>query len=759
MSISQRKPHILIVDDTRTNVDVLVESLKGEYRLSVALEGRLALKAMEAQLPDLILLDIMMPGMDGYEVCKAAKSNPRTRDIPVIFLSALDEVESRTQAFQSGGVDYLIKPLDMPNVRQRIRTILQAQTRSGRVVSRSPVHAESTNPSETIFRLAMAAELRNSEYLSHVLRVGWGAAQLASRLGIEDEPCSQILRAATLHDIGYLGIPDPILQKPGALTEEEMAVVRSHPKIGARILERSNSPFRKLAALIALTHHERWDGKGYPEGLVGEAIPIEGRITAVIDGLDSMISVRPHRPAMPLDQAIEALRSEIGTKYDPRIAQTLLDHLDDYRELLRRFPEGASDKLWSQFDSILAHPTFERGQAPAGISEVLSPSDATSSQPRILIVDDSSDAIDILVDGLRGEYRISVARDGQSALKIANAIPLDLILLDVIMPDLSGFEVCRQLKADPELREIPVLFLTSLDEIGDKIEGFKLGGADYITKPYQMAEVRARIHAHVQIKRLTETLEERNRSLQESLDQQRELEKLRDGLVHMIVHDLRTPMTGVTGFLNLLKRTKADPLGLDGIELVDRAMNSSKTLIDLINDLLDVSRMESNQMPIQPEAVEIGNAMRTAVESLGALAKRNPISLETNPKDLSLTCDPELLRRVIQNLLGNAIKFSRPEVPVALRAEKNGTVARFTIADRGPGIPVEYREKIFEKFGQVQCREENRKFSTGLGLTFCKLAVEAHGGEIGVESEVGVGSTFWFTIPLVGSPSTKTPSH
>ena len=361
---------------------------------------------------------------------------------------------------------------------------------------------------------------------------------------------------------------------------------------------------------------------------------------------------------------------------------------------------------------------------------------------RILVVDDTPANIQALAAVLKEQgYQISVATNGKQALDVVARIRPDLILLDVMMPEMDGFETCRRLKASEEWREIPVIFLTAKTETADIVQGFELGAVDYVAKPFNAHELLARVHTHLALRR-------QQRELQENYQRLSELERLRDSLVHMVVHDLRSPLLGLSGCLQMLQSDLAGTLEAEQAEDLESALTAAQRLSEMVTSLLDVSRLEAGQMPLNKQDCDVRPVIAGALESLGGLTRGRHVSFVPSDTPVTLCCDPEVTGRIVANLVGNALKFTPASGEVRVTATPEGNEVRIAVADTGPGIPVEYRERIFEKFGQVEGRQEGRKHSTGLGLTFCKLAVEAHGGTIGVDSEVGQGSTFWFRLPV-----------
>ena len=326
------RPAILVVDDEPTNLQVLRLVLQDQYRLFFAKSGERALALAEQELPDLVLLDIMMPEMSGYQVCEALKRKPATQNIPVIFVTALADTQDEAKGFAAGCVDYLTKPINATITRARVRTHL----------SLVQVDALRQTRLELIQRLGMAAEYKDNETGLHVIRMSHFARLTALAYGFSTERADELFHAAPMHDIGKIGTPDAILQKRGPLTPEEWTVMRQHAEVGATIMGSTHAPgLLQTAHTIALTHHEKWDGSGYPRGLKGEEIPIEGRIVAVADVFDALTSERPYKPAWTVEAAIELLQRESGKHFDPQVVEAFLTRLPEMIEIKDRWAETA----------------------------------------------------------------------------------------------------------------------------------------------------------------------------------------------------------------------------------------------------------------------------------------------------------------------------------------------------------------------------------------------------------------------------------
>lgn len=325
----QQPARILVVDDEPTNLKVLKQILQDDYRLLFAKSGDEAIALAGREQPDLILLDVMMPGMTGFETCRRLKTESDTARIPVIFVTALKDEVDETTGFAVGGVDYISKPVVPSVVQARVKNHL------------SLVKADELKQSrlEIIQRLGRAAEYKDNETGLHVVRMSHYSRVLALAYGFPEQLADDLLNAAPMHDIGKIGIPDHILLKPGKLTAEEYAVMQEHPRIGAEIIGDSDSGLLQLARSVALYHHEKWDGSGYPHRLQGDAIPIEARIVALADVFDALTSKRPYKQAWTVDAALTHIREQAGKHFDPTLVSLLEQQLPAILAIKERWAE------------------------------------------------------------------------------------------------------------------------------------------------------------------------------------------------------------------------------------------------------------------------------------------------------------------------------------------------------------------------------------------------------------------------------------
>jgi len=387
------------------------------------------------------------------------------------------------------------------------------------------------------------------------------------------------------------------------------------------------------------------------------------------------------------------------------------------------------------------------GEIIAGVPENVGPA-------RILVVDDIAMNRDVLSRRLQNEgHHVEMAENGRMALESLASQPIDLILLDIMMPEMDGYEVLQLLKSNESLSHIPVIMISALDEMDSAVRCIEMGAEDYLPKPFNPTLLKARIGACLEKKRAHDRETALYAQLQENYKSLQELEKLRDGLTNMIVHDLRTPLTAVISGMQTVQIL--GDLNSDQQEMMTLAEQGGKTLLHMIGDLLDVEKLESGAIQLDYSVVVAVDLVATATAQVASLIdlKNQTLTCQVASDVPPFRADADKLTRILVNLLGNAIKFTPVGGHLTLAVHVGGTerVAEqslvFSVSDTGEGIHPDAFERVFEKFGQVSPQHGGR-LGTGLGLTFCKLAAEAHGGQMGLVSVLGAGSTFTCTIPL-----------
>lgn len=337
----EQRSTVLIVDDAPENISLLNAALTDEYRIRVATRGSKAIEIAESMPVDIILLDVMMPDMDGFETCRRLKDNPLTRRIPVLFVTAKGDVDDESIGFACGGVDYISKPVRYPIVRERVRThlALYNQKRTLEELVRERTAELTETRQEILNRLGRAAEYRDNETGLHVTRVCRYARLIALEYGLPDDEAELLFNAAPMHDVGKIGIPDRILLKAERLDDDEWRIIRSHCDIGRKIIGDHGSRLLKAAADLALNHHEQWDGSGYPHGLAGTDIPVFSRILAIADVYDALTSRRPYKTAWPTHEAVEEIQNQSGRHFDPAVVRAFLMSLPGIYEVQQQFSD------------------------------------------------------------------------------------------------------------------------------------------------------------------------------------------------------------------------------------------------------------------------------------------------------------------------------------------------------------------------------------------------------------------------------------
>ncbi|HJQ97648.1 MAG TPA: hybrid sensor histidine kinase/response regulator [Candidatus Polarisedimenticolaceae bacterium] len=371
---------------------------------------------------------------------------------------------------------------------------------------------------------------------------------------------------------------------------------------------------------------------------------------------------------------------------------------------------------------------------------------ATPHTPDVLVVDDDPRNRKLLEEYLSGAgYKVRLAQDGRGALAEAAEKAPDLVLLDVMMPDLSGLEVCRKLKSDPRTRLSQVVLVTALDGTPHRVEGLDTGADDYVSKPVRREEFMAKVRSLLRARRLLADIEEARATLAIRNAQLEELEALKETLSQTLVHDLKNPLAAVLGNLELMERRVEEPV----LNLVRRSKAAAWRMHQMILNLLDVAALEEGKILLHPETVDAASLARKACHEMeGAAAPRGvTLSVEAGAEHNDVRGDPAILRRVLDNLLGNALEHSPQGAKILVNVASCDEGIEITIADQGPGVPEAFRERIFEKYQRLESRKTVPGANRGLGLTFCRLAIEAHGGTIWVDDAPGGGARFRTLLP------------
>jgi putative two-component system response regulator len=342
--------NILIVDDEPANIELLRQTLAGEgyENLYVTCDPRKACEIYEKIWPDLLLLDLNMPYMDGFQVLEKLKTVERRSYLPILVLTALTAKETLLRALKSGAKDFLTKPLDLNEVLCRVRNILEVRLLHNEIrnqnnvletrVRERTIELEKTRLS-VIQRLGHAAEWRDNETGNHVIRMSNFSNLLAKKIGLDEKQCELILNASPMHDIGKIGIPDSVLLKPGKLDHDEWKIMQTHVTIGVSILSGDDSSLMQMARKIALEHHEKWDGSGYPHGLKGEEISLDARVVALCDVFDALTSVRPYKKAWSVDESINFIEQSSGSHFEPKLVYAFKETLPEMIKIINQFSD------------------------------------------------------------------------------------------------------------------------------------------------------------------------------------------------------------------------------------------------------------------------------------------------------------------------------------------------------------------------------------------------------------------------------------
>jgi len=480
---SGQSTRILLVDDNTTNLQLLNETLDGlGYKLLIAKSGQAALAIAQKAAPSLILLDIMMPEMDGYEVCRRLKADAATCQIPVIFITALAADDDKARGLGMGAVDYITKPFNPELVRARVRIHLELKKHQDHLeeLVKERTRRLALTQAVTIESLATLAEYRDPETGGHIKRTQNYVKALAVELKdhprfrheLDDETIEMLYLSAPLHDIGKVGVPDHILLKAGKLTAEEFEEMKKHTQYGHDALyiteqKLGGDSFLRLARQIAHSHQEKWDGSGYPSGLKGDEIPLAGRLMALADVYDALISKRVYKPPFPHEKAVQIIEQGRGTHFDP-------DMVDAFVKLEKTFRNIA-----------LTFADYEEERQMLGGSEQLAARQGRVVET-ILLAEDNEINLEIMLSQLSSMgYKVDPATNGKEALARYRAKKYDALLTDIEMPEMDGYELTAEIRRLEEStdQDTVILAITASEFDLNEQRARSMGFNGYMLKP------------------------------------------------------------------------------------------------------------------------------------------------------------------------------------------------------------------------------------------------------------------------------------
>jgi putative two-component system response regulator len=487
-----REDKILLVDDNTTNLQLLHETLDGlGYKLLIAKNGKTALAIAGKAKPSLVLLDIMMPEMDGYEVCRRLKSDEKTSQIPVIFISALADEEDEAKGLGLGAVDYITKPIKPELIRARVHNHLELKRHQDHLekLVEERTRRLALTQAVTIESLATLAEYRDPETGGHIKRTQNYVKALAVKLKdhprfrdvLQDDTIELLYLSAPLHDLGKVGVRDNVLLKAGQLTDEEFEEMKKHTVYGEealRITEQKlgRDSFLHFAREIAHTHQEKWNGSGYPQGLKRDEIPLSGRLMALADVYDALISKRVYKPPFPHEKAVEIIVEGKGKHFDPDIVDAFLELEDTFRNIALTFAD------------------FDEERQMLGGAQALSSGECGRIE-NILLVEDNEINLEIMHSQLNSlDYKVDTAVNGKAALEKFQKNKYDVVLTDIEMPEMNGYELTaaiRRLEKDAGYAT-PVLAITASEFDLNEERAKSMGFSGYMLKPLDLELLKSK---------------------------------------------------------------------------------------------------------------------------------------------------------------------------------------------------------------------------------------------------------------------------
>ncbi|MBF0294878.1 MAG: response regulator, partial [Magnetococcales bacterium] len=646
---------VLLVEDNAINRMIAMEVLKEVgVEVTCAVDGEEAVHMLEERTFDAVLMDIQMPGMDGYTVTRMIRGQSRHAALPIIAMTAHAMSGDREKSLAAGMNDHVTKPID----RQQLHAaLLRWIPQFGRGIPATS---------------ALAPEKR--EALTWPVLPGIDHASALERLGGDTALFRSLLLDCRHAFAGRREEARVLIEGEGGVDPDAM-----------------------LPWLHAL--------KGAAGNLGAREL---------------------HDAAVALEWAVrqgdEMLR--------PELARRFIERFDEFLASVCTLEEGA------------ASPEPDAGVAAGDDRAVVG-----QRGEKVLVVDDLVANARILEQLLAPEYVVLVANNGATALELAATRRPDLVLLDVMMPGMDGYEVCRRLRAQETTRDILVIFVTARDEAADETRGFELGAVDYIVKPYSRPVVLARVRNHLDLKRHRDTMQAMLQDLAQAKLRAEEASRAKSGFLANMSHEIRTPMNSIIGMTELVLETTTDPTHQ---KYLATATSSARHLLGVINDILDLSKIESGKLQLESLVFDLRQVVEESLATMRVLAVSKNLALTASVEE-SLPCcrlgDPTRLRQVLMNLLGNAIKFTQlGSVTVRVEGAPEGVL--FMVRDTGIGIPEDRRGSIFDSFTQADQSTTRKYGGTGLGTTISREIVERMGGRIWLTSVVNQGTTFFFCLPL-----------
>lgn len=492
---SNQAARVLLVDDNTTNLQLLHETLDGlGYKLLIAKNGKTALAIAQKARPSLILLDIMMPEMDGYEVCRRLKADEDTSHIPVIFITALADQEDEAKGLGMGAVDYLTKPINPELVRARVRNHLELKQYQDHLENlvKERTRRLALTQAVTIESLATLAEYRDPETGGHIKRTQNYVKALAVHLKdhpryrdeLNDETIELLYLSAPLHDLGKVGVPDHILLKAGKLTDEEFEEMKKHTVYGHDALliteqKLGEDTFLRLAREIAYTHQEKWDGSGYPLGLKGYAIPLAGRLMALADVYDALISKRVYKPPFPHEKAVQIIVEGKDQHFDPDLVDAFVELQETFRNIALTFADYEEER-----------------QMLGGGKDLKAENGITKPVENILLAEDNEINCEIMQSQLTAMgFRVDMAVNGKEALNLYQKKAYDVILTDIEMPEMNGYELTAEIRRLEENtdRSTPILAITASEFDLNEERAASFGFNGYMLKPLEVEVLKKKL--------------------------------------------------------------------------------------------------------------------------------------------------------------------------------------------------------------------------------------------------------------------------